>query len=74
MNAYSFYLGMLAGIKTPDLAGGFNVRENHEVYYDYCQLRNLAKDLLTNSRDKEDIIKLSELIKKLGLVEVGVSN
>lgn len=74
MNAYSFYLGMLAGIKTPDLAGGFNVRENHEVYYDYCELRNRAKDLLSNLKDTKAREKLSRLVKKLKLEEASLPN
>ena len=68
------YLERLAAMKTPILAGGFNIAENHQVYHDYCELRNLAKDLLIDTRDKEAIIKLSELIKKLGLVEANLLN
>lgn len=68
MNAYSFYLEMLAGISTPDLAGGFNVRENHKVYGDYCELRNMAKDLLNNPEDTKARGKLSRLVKKLSTI------
>ena len=62
-----FYLEMLANIPTPDLQGGFGVEENHQVYHDYCQLRNSAKDLLINSQDTETRRRLSELVKKLSI-------
>ncbi len=59
------YLEMLAHIPTPSLSGGFGVEENHQVYHNYCQLRNLAKDLLSKPQDKEATEKLSELVKRL---------
>lgn len=68
MSDYTFYLEMLAGIETPNLPGGLNVGENHQSYQDYCQLRNLAKDLLSNPEDTKSREKLSRLVKKLSTV------
>ncbi len=69
-----FYLEMLANIETPALSGGFGVKENHQIYHDYCQLRNSAKDLLSNPQDTEARRKLSELIIKLELLELTKIN
>jgi hypothetical protein len=66
-NTETFYLEVLANIETPALSGGFGVEENHQIYHDYCQLRNSAKDLLSNPQDTEARRKLSELIKKLSI-------
>lgn len=60
------YLEKLTKIETPKLPGNFNVPGNHQIYYNFCQLRNYAKDLLYyNPNDKETEEKLSTLIIKM---------
>ena len=65
MNFSRDYLLNVVATATPELAGDFNIEEHHEVYYDYCQLRNAARDLLYNPEDAEVQRKLSHLIVKL---------
>jgi len=42
-------------------------REESQVLYDYCELRNYAKDLLRNPKDRIAERRLSRLIIKLGV-------
>ena len=63
------YLEKLAGISTPEWRGEIHdeifAHKRSQQCYDYCQLRNAAKDLLDNLDDNETKKKLSKLIKKL---------
>jgi len=55
------YLGKLAVLETPqDIA-----LQDYQEVYDYCQLRNSAKDLLRNPKSKRAERRLSGLILKL---------
>lgn len=59
------YLEQLAEILTPRWEKGMANDDRERQCYDYCQLRNAAKDLLRDSTDKEAENKVSELVKKL---------
>ena len=59
------YLEKLAGISTPGWEKGMANDDREQQWYDYCQLRNAAKDLLRDSTDKEAENKVSKLVKKL---------
>ena len=55
------YLGKLAVLETPqDIA-----LQDYQEVYDYCQLRNSAKDLLRTPKSKRAERRLSGLILKL---------
>ena len=59
------YLERLTNIETPE-----STRVDYEdgdVCDEYCQIRNYAKDLLSNPEDKESRERLSSLLKKLEL-------
>ena len=61
------YLERLARVETPD-----NVLiTDYQRCYDYCQLRNSAKDLLRNQGDERTKRRLSRLMLKL---KVGILN
>lgn len=59
------YLKKLAWIPTPEWEKGMGTDEREQQGWDYCQLRNAAKDLLRDSTDKETKNKVSELVEKL---------
>lgn len=63
------YLENVARISTPEWKEGMGNDERDQQCYDYCQLRNAAKDLLEDTADlvllKEAKNKVSELVKKL---------
>lgn len=59
------YLKRLASIETPKWEMGILNDEREQQCYEYCELRNAAKSLLKNPKDREAEGKLSELIKKL---------
>ena len=65
MNFSRDYLKQLARIPTSKWEKGIANDERDEQCYDYCQLRNAAKDLLDNQNDKESKKELSKLVKKL---------
>ena len=57
------YLNGLAHIKTPS---DVTLQDSDECY-DYCQLRNFAKGLLTDRNDERAKKELSRLVVKLGV-------
>ncbi len=63
------YLEQLVKILTPRWEKGMANDDRERQCYDYCQLRNAAKDLLRDTTDlvllKETENKVSELVKKL---------
>jgi len=59
------YLERLATIKTPSEIPVGVLSDSQYFFYDYCELRNAAKDLLTDKEDKTSRDKLSRLVKKL---------
>lgn len=61
------YLKKLAIIKTPKYKGFYD-EERQAQNYNYCQLRNYAKDLLENPKDKKTKKNLLQLIKKLEII------
>jgi hypothetical protein len=68
------YLQKLAKIENFEipLIGDFNVDESEQTCYDYCQLRNAAKDLLYfNPTDKKTEKKLSNLVVKLSRINLN---
>ena len=57
------YLEKLARLETPDRI----TLQDYQACYDYCQLRNSAKDLLRNPKNRRQEKRLSGLILKLRL-------
>ena len=63
------YLEELARIETPEQEKGISNDENKEQCEDYCYLRSLAKELLSDINNHWTRQRLSDLVIKLGLEE-----
>ncbi len=63
------YLEKLAEIPTPKQRetpyGTFELYLESQKHFDFCKLRNTARDLLYNPNNKEAKERLSKLIEKL---------
>ncbi len=59
------YLRRLAVIATPE---ALSLGHDYQKVYKYCQVRNNAKDILDNPRDKTAKKELLGLVRELNLV------